>query len=248
MKLKPIVFLVAITFILISCLSTDKEIIPVVKKEKRLFPVLIDTLAEQAEYLETKIRLKANYKPITFKKITDTIFVNHDIYESLTGKMSETEYQNYMRYHRTNIIADNVTKPTANTIKIFVDTTAIISKIYFNRHAKKLILHKAYATYVVNTSVKDTVVLGLNSKMDMLLEALNKENEWKQIEGIQFIACATGRTLFVLPEKDTLITETTIFKGNFKTKLCLKLGSAYSNQFEGFIHETQLLDSDVDFY
>jgi hypothetical protein len=235
---------VFIFFIVIACARKETAIVP----KEPTFPVLIDSLVASADSLTLRRMVLSNYKPITFKRNQDTIYVNHSIRQNLSFGMSESNYLEYMHYHRTNIMADNVSKADSTNLSIFVDTTKVISKIDYDREKRIPFACKSYPTYIINTSVKDTVILGTNSNIDALLEAKNSENKWQRIEGIRFIACATGRTLFVLPEKDTIITAVAIHKGTFKTKLRMRLGTAYSNEFEGYLNTRQFILSDDDLY
>lgn len=239
MNYKQIVFFLFLNFLLFGCASTEKE-------NKPLYPVLKDTLVHKAEYAETKVTRRTNYKAISLGKLGDTVVV--DYYTgNFSRKMSESGYKNHMRYHRINIIAEGVFNPTADNIKVIVDTTQLIGKVEYHKSRKNHI-YKAYPTYIINTSLRDTIAIGIDNNINATLEAKNKKNKWIRIERIPFLVCGTGHQLFVIPNKDTIITSTPIFKGNFKTKLRLKLGDAVSNEFEGHIYEEQLKMSDLDFF
>ena len=240
MNFRNLLWYVLIFLFVIACAEKETSTI----KKEPTFPVLIDSLAASADSLELSNIIHSSYKPVTFKRNRDTIYVNHSIEQNLSGDMSEERYQEYMQYHRASVIADGVSLPSPENIKVFVDTTKIISKIGFDRKDSIRKSFKSYPTYFINTSVKDTVILGTNSNIDALLEAKNAKDEWQRIEGIQLIVCATGRTLFVLPEKDTIITATAIHKGSFKTKLRMRFGPIYSNEFEGYINEQQFIHAD----
>jgi len=248
MSFRSIIASIALIILVSACFSVDRKTQQATQKKKPAFPLLIDAFEDSAIYLETNFTQKSNYKPITYTRNLDTIIVNYILDQDIRRTKTKHEIQEYMHYHRINIIVDNVTGATDENIKVIVDTTTTISKVKYKRFSHLFTRHKAYPTYIINTSLKDTVILGYDSNIDALLEAKNRQNEWKRIESLELILCRTGRALFVLPKKDTIITATTIFKGNFKTKLRLRLGKAYSNEFEGFINEQQLSLSNVEFY
>lgn len=239
MKSKIIVFLVAITFIMMSCLSTDKEAIPVVNKEKRLFPVLIDTLPYKVTRMDVKFKKTGNYKPIFLGKFTDTIIINHYIGNGSMIRDTSATFKKHFKYYHRDI--GNYTTASPKNVTISIDTTTIIKQVDFQGISDGSFIFEAHPLYISNISKKDTVSLGFSYDIRTGLEAKNHEGVWQEIERVTFVGCPVGLKEFVLKPQDTIITSTPIFKGNFKTKLRLKLGETYSNEFDGYINEQQFI-------
>ncbi|WP_420572249.1 hypothetical protein [Kordia sp.] len=237
MKLKLFLFTISLMFV--SCFSAEKEKLPEVKKEKRLFPVLKDTLTYKATRLNIKFMKSSNYRPIFLGKFTDTLVIDHYVNRGSMLIDSFESFRKHFRYYHRDF--GKTTKASSKNINIAIDTTTIIKQVDFHDIGNNHFILKAYPLYISNISTKDTISLGFNFDIRTGLEAKNREGIWQPIERMTFVGCPVGLQEFVLKPGDTILTSTPIFKGDFKTKLRLRLGDTYSNEFEGYINEQQFV-------
>jgi hypothetical protein len=105
-------------------------------------------------------------------------------------------------------------------------------------------------TYIVN-STEDTIYFKAeDSRLEMVIEALNTEGKWKSIEHLPQAFCGHSFHLLYLPPNHHWSVTIPEYAGAFKTKLRVKLvykksktqeetSVIYSNEFEGNINPAQ---------
>lgn len=122
-------------------------------------------------------------------------------------------------------------------IKIIVDTLQIIKKedIFDNNN---FTFFDAYPI-IIKSKENDTIKIGVGNNISMTLEAKDSIGNWKPIEETFKYMCGTGLNTIILPPKTIIISSVMIYKGNYKTKLRIKLGGNFSNEFYGTINYRQ---------
>lgn len=134
------------------------------------------------------------------------------------------ENKEYRWYYDTNI-------------KITVDTLQKIKKenIFTNVNVS---FFDAYPI-IIKSKEKDTIKIGSGNKLPIVLEAKDSIGNWKPIEEQFKYGCGTGLNGIILPPKTIIVSSVMIYKGNYKTKLRIKLGENFSNEFNGTINYRQ---------
>ncbi|EPR73291.1 hypothetical protein ADIWIN_1722 [Winogradskyella psychrotolerans RS-3] len=122
---------------------------------------------------------------------------------------------------------------------------------YENKLLEKLekrskIHFKTFPVYVYNYGKEETIIQKpIAGDLFMLLEAKDKNEEWKPIEYLKQYSflCGTGHEDYRLKPKHFIFSTVKRYEGNYKTKLRVKLMSFnkiyYSNTFEGHINYSQ---------
>ncbi|GEM_PF-2522072 len=142
--------------------------------------------------------------------------------------------------------------PETADIKVVVDTKKTLNHAYqwkFNSSIGDYELvtdppsHSWYPVYIYNQDI-DTVEIGYDFTLDLFMEVLNRDGEWKSIHHPKPPGCGVGKYQIVLPPKEYAITAVPKYKGNFETRARLKLyghKEIYSNEFEVEINENQFI-------
>lgn len=117
---------------------------------------------------------------------------------------------------------------------------------------RKRIHYKTYPVYIYNYGESQTVIQKpITTELFILLEAKNKNNEWKPVEYFEQYGflCGTGHRDYVLKPKHYLLSTVKRYKGDFRTKLRVKFRSFdnifYSNEFEGYINYSQFQSDSI---
>ncbi len=96
-----------------------------------------------------------------------------------------------------------------------------------------------YPVFIDNVS-NDTLIIGFGNILPIIIEAKDKEDNWKPIQSRFIYDCGTGLTEFYLPPNQIAITAMKIFTGHYRTKLRLAFGYSnnviYSNEIDGQIN------------
>ncbi len=122
-------------------------------------------------------------------------------------------------------------------IKIIVDTLQNLKKedIFSNNNYT---FFNAYPI-IIKSKESDTIKIGIGNNLPIVLEAKDSIGKWKPIEEEFKYMCGTGLNTIILPPKTIILSSVMIYKGNYKTKLRIKLGENYSNEFYGTINYRQ---------
>ena len=223
--------------IAISCdRATNKDIDEV---ETFQFPKITDRFKNDTLELTSEIWLNyGDHNPYYFGKLTDSITIERYLrpmippppppgadtsewdFEPRKGKFDDyfLDWMDNRNYK---------TRDSANLI-IKVDTTQIINSNGRN----------AFPVLIKNITT-DTIYIGYGNQIPIITEAKSKNGEWKPIEEQYIYMCGVGLHSIILPPNELVITSELIYTGNFKTKLRLKMGNNYSDEFNGEINETQ---------
>lgn len=218
---------------MVSCVSKDTKV------EKLPVPVIVDTMGIQIEpfYGESEFPTNistARYQPYYIGRYIDTIFVCDLIgifppppEEGEWVPTCEYAYKSYYKYWESDDFKNykNFREDTVD-LKIYVDTSQKIVDLY--------------PTIVKNVGM-DSVDVGNGMSVSLILEALDYEKGWRPIQKDFMYLCGNGVSSLILPPENIIFTLTPRFKGLYRTKLRLKLGNNYSNEFEGSINPHQFI-------
>jgi hypothetical protein len=84
---------------------------------------------------------------------------------------------------------------------------------------------------------KQEIILGFGNHVPLIFEALDKENNWREISGIRKYTCAYKIQYILLKSNQIATVFEPKIKGDFKTKFRYRLKNVVSNEFEGSLNE-----------
>lgn len=96
---------------------------------------------------------------------------------------------------------------------------------------------------LINNSSKDTVCVGFG-ELSIRLQAQDTSGYWQDIEKGRMIGCGTGVPWLFIPSQKCLVTLVPVYNGVFETKLRLRIGNKYSNEFRGNINLSQFIQKE----
>lgn len=248
-------YLIKITLliILVSFFSCKNE--NPISEKKLDFPKIVDTSEIISTLRNSKWQEVVEYNFLYIGKKVDTIFPNYRLkYFSIIKPLppfpgndkKETSNVNHDSINKNNpmfrFYLDGFHKKEykyyeESNLDIKVDTSITIKKedYYFD---PKTPFYKAYPI-LITTKEKDTIIIGLQEIIPIELEAKDISGNWKPIEEKYKHYCGTGLGYILLPPKNIVLTSVFVYDGNYKTKLRIKLGKSYSNEFYGKINPKQ---------
>ena len=136
----------------------------------------------------------------------------------------------------------------SGVIKMLVDTTqniydygiakgVEIEEINIENVKSKMVAYKSYPLIIKNISSK---IISVLETPDLIIEAQYKKGVWKAIQNNDFkFFCATVANTINIPAGYLVIIPIPIYKGNFTTKLRVRLGKNVSNEYTGQINLEQ---------
>ena len=200
------------------------------------FPVFIEERDLELEIVNGIWRDHGNHNPLYFGKFSDTVLVKPvygrffapPILEGNTQKAIEIEKGIYDEYFLDWMDSRDYTRTDSAELKILIDTTQFISN-----DGKK-----AYPVMIENLH-SDTIYIGYGRYIPIVAEALNAQGKWQQIEERFIYMCGNGVESIILPPKQIVVTSQLVYTGEFDTKIRIKLGSCYSNEYWGSINFSQ---------
>jgi len=263
MKIKTIIFLIII-LALWSCDTIPADNNPeavIIDTPKWTMPYIVDTFNFRTAIRNQKEFGIANYLPLYFGKLDDTLFVNYFIknippppdpylvYQDSNGNTITKKYDKfkdhrndyywdrhdeYFPLHSSEILAlwDSI------PIDIHIDTTQTIRNIDFSASQDSTYAFMAYPVVLSNNTDKK-IRLGYGPHIELILEAKDKKGQWNPIERDYTYFCGTGLPVVVLPAGESVITSVKMYQGDFKTDLRLRTGNSLSETFQGSIYLTQ---------
>lgn len=181
------------------------------------FPVIIgDIFSTKNDWL------KPASKPLYIGVLKDTIVINTQLQYDYDWKPSDIHYD-------LNIIFED----TKNAkVDIFVN-----SKQDLNTTGKES--KYEFIPVLIKNLENDTIIIGETDYIPIILEAKDDNNEWKPIDGYFGYFCGTGIYPILLYPNHVVLTNFELpKKGDFSTKLRVKLGQNYSKEFGGIIQKS----------
>lgn len=171
--------------------------------------------------------------PLYIGKITENIKISYQTFETVKKTQTYKEYK----------------LPSKKSLEIFVDTSRIIGipmRLYQYSKVEKRNNKIANPIFIKNKS-KDTLNIGYAEYLPIIIEAKNRNGEWRPIQERMRFMCGTGISDFYCPPNNIVISAMQKYSGNFKTKLRLKYetfgseSSMFSNEINGEINEKQFI-------
>ena len=229
-------------------------------------PFILDTFGFRTNTLYRDEPGVANYYPLYFGPVKDTLEVNYSmrvypspspirVYTDSNGKDSiETpsdrhrdypepeEVETYEPYFLINSSV-NFTRADTAGVEVHVDTAQTIRNIDYASFQESTFAFWAYPVLITNNTGK-TVQVGYGRHLKLILEARDQYGNWRPLERSFLYACGTGVADIVLPPDQCVLTSVKIFRGEFQTELRLNLEGHYSESFHGSINLSQLRKSD----
>lgn len=212
-------------------------------------PVIIDTTNLDTIGIEDKQPAYVYYRQILYAGINkDTIYLP----DTTNIKAEEVKWEErklegkrvlVLGYKKTANIQDSL------VVNLFVDTKRIVYQkrqvFHINDEGSYPNLKPFEFEYEI---FKNHALVIYNNTLDTLkwievlpitIEAKNKEGDWQIIQKTRGATCGSSRTLVSFPKKQILIIPIPIYKGNFTTKLRVRLGKNVSNEYTGQINLEQ---------
>lgn len=224
--------------LLISCDRTEPRM--ALEKELDKFPKLIDVFNNQNLELPDYTWLNfGNHEPYYIGKLTDTIKLGRFIRPmelllpppgtDTTGwHIKPMKKGRFDHYFIDWMDPRQFKNRDSISLLIKIDSTRII-----NNDGRQ-----AFPVLIQNKSA-DTVTIGYGDHIPLIAEAKTTEGVWKPIEKRFVYGCGVGLHFIILPPDEIVITSQLIYSGTFKTKLRIKMGRHYSEEFPGAINPSQ---------
>lgn len=200
------------------------------------FPVIIDNDALVDDLTNVEVSYHGNHNPLYFGKLMDTIKVDKNIGVSLEVFLDEDEEivlvepRKFEKYFLDWMSEKRYKYWDSVDLNIFIDTTQVIGN---DRR-------RAFPVLIQNNH-SDTINIGYGRYIPIVAEAKNREGEWKPIEEPFIYMCGVGLETIILPPEEFVVTSQLMYSGKFKTKLRLRMGNNYSQEFKGCINDAQFL-------
>lgn len=107
----------------------------------------------------------------------------------------------------------------------------------------KISEYKCYKAYpiIISNDTDSTTIVGYGGNVPVILEALDKNKNWKQVEQRYVNQCGVGIKGILLKPKEMLCVLAPVYNGDFKTTLRYRLGNSYSSTFTGYISQKQFI-------
>ena len=213
------IFLFSFLLVTISLIACKEETVKKKTGAEFLFvtPVIVDTTKTKQEKLSETWVGTGDYAPLYIGKNKDSIFIQ-GIFYAIVNKTLD-------KYSVFEEARGKYKSPDSTDIKLIIDTS-------------KVILNQRYAVLVVNTT-RDTLSIGYETHLPIILEALDKRGLWKPIEEKYVYFCGTGLGTLFLPPDEIVITYAAVYTGEYRTKLRLRYGRVVSQTYTGSINLTQ---------
>lgn len=253
--MKKIIYILIIIIATISCNNH-----PVNQKDDKEFPVLLNV-----EKTTNKIKIDSTIRKSTSNilyigKLKDSIKLNYTYHDFPFGppppppeKMSKAdsiEWRNIIDpfvksfkehpiypYYRELEYKEEYIGWNKAKMLIEVDTSTITKQLVDYGYSEGK-FHPAYPVLIQNLE-KDTIQIGYDRFIPIILEAKDSTGTWKPIENMFRFMCGMGIGSIILPPKEIVITSKRFFNGKYSTILRIKLGTNYSNTFNGTINYSQ---------
>jgi hypothetical protein len=234
LRIIPLIF----TFLFLFCFSCKQA----EDKREHELPVLVDTFKYERIQFEADSASTTWYWPAYIGKLTDTIRIDYLLYPRFYSELNSLDTSFKYVFRDTIMFRDDDSASfSVNSeevfLKIYIDTTKMMSQFIIGRHD----VVKSFPVFIYNLSFVK-VILGADGIINLTYEALNPEGKWQAIEDkFRFDHCTNDYTRVLLPIGQIALTSAVIYKGSFKTKLRVRLGQFYSNEFSGSINLGQFV-------
>ena len=201
------------------------------------FPYLIDTSTYTTIKKQETYQSFATCDYLYVGKYRDTITVNYSLRLLEKGE-SYSGNNGVEGYSLSWILDGHYPLWEQSAIEVNIDTTKKIKDRDFTTMNWETVYYEAYPVLLRNVE-EDTIMIGLQMELALLLEAKDSLGNWQLIE--EEIGSFCGMELGgVLPPNEVVLTSVGIYQGAYETDLRLRIGNNYSLPFRGFITYSQL--------
>jgi hypothetical protein len=198
-------------------------------------PFIVDTFSGARKYKEAKMSSVSTRIPIYLGKHADTMF-NKSLEERGKWIWDNASYEFYQ------LAIPKKTKP-GTQFKIVVGDSIYTEPEYI-MYSDSLAQYYARPVFISNSSNAELIV-GQNSFVSIILEAIDLSGHWKPIEHLFQGRCALGLKFIILKPGQMLCVLMPVYKGSFHTKLRYRFGRIVSTEFTGTINTSQFLKADL---
>ena len=252
MKQSFIISLIFVLILFVSCIENTTQ-----KNEEQTdgifeFPKL-DGNTGNGVYIDTVKQLGLSRYPLEKNSISKNIIQLFDL------QYSDNSFQ---------LIQGSLQFSTTNDLGLYVDASQELTIKYKDDYippphtfdeSRNIIdeYHcpydsiKAFPAYIINFTDSIQGVQNHDGKIVVIQEALNTENEWKPIEYFSNSGCSYSNGITILDTNSYLIFGVHKYKGDFKTKLRLRLNTngniIISNEYIGYVNKSQIVEGENSF-
>lgn len=236
--------LICVSFV---CRGQSEIKLPQIISDKNIISQKFEKTSDINLFYHTKVQYLGNPQPSIKLSYTDYNWSNPILMNNYKRPTDNLNRQYKNDYKNIRIFVDTnqttlLTQTLADLSKITEEEIeAEMDRINNGEKATKEIpnivtYYDGFPVTIYNAEDKDFIV-GFGNHIPLELEALDKENNWKQIYGYRKYLCGTGIKYIMLKPKQIAIVFEPKLNGNFKTKLRYRLKNIVSNEFEGNIDE-----------
>lgn len=228
-----------------SCKNKNEPVVDVSNQEvndlqENQFPVIVDTMqsvvSKQDNYKDVP---DARYEPFYFGKLADSIIIgkshrNFPLPPDIGGCEFEefsNPYSDYFISFAKSLsdIHNLMEGDSSNSVEILVDNKSLVKE--------------CYPVFFTNTS-EHIIILGDDlAGVDMVMQGLNEDGVWQNIQERFDVMCGNGISAMILPPSESVVLLAPIYKGPFITQLRLKWNDFYSKPFMGTVNKNQFVIS-----
>lgn len=197
------------------------------------FPIIVDSINEKSTDFNSTTKISWEREVIYIGKYAKTI-ISKEVEDRRTP--IENHHENPCSPNYTSREKGSFDNLSNAKLEILVDTKQIIK---FSKWEKgKANYYNAYPLLIKNIENKD-IQIGYWYYIPALLEAKDENGNWITIEEYYIADCGTCMYQIYIKPNEILITTAVKYSGNFKTKLRIKIGENYSNEYIGYINKEQ---------
>lgn len=232
-------------YVIYDTKSVDEKYYSSEKHEFTNFPILFLGILNDTVKIDHKLYLYPipppppptiiDWLPLDNKQSSNVTAIDSIRHKKLLAKF-EKEYRDHpLEEFRDKFGFSHNKKTIINTKSalIKVDTINKISKHNFSHEE----YYKAYPIIISNT-INDTILIGNETSIPLVVEAKDSLNNWIGITRLNYHG-HPSEYYYYLPPGYSLISSTYITNGDYQTKLRIRLGSNYSNEWTGKINYSQ---------
>lgn len=244
--------------------SLPPEKVVSIEKENFTFPVVIDTSSFKSAQFKNSEPLAdwqraAQYHLLYIGKWQDTIYPDHGIMSypipppsnfppgsglepsDTIGWQDRLEKDKMFPYYRDWKSRVHYKSCRNSELSIKVDTRQKVKKFYYIFNYEELWAEPFFEAYpvIIENKENDTIEIASGNHVPMITEAKDSTGNWRPIEERYTHPSGVGVGAVILPPKEIGLSAAMIYHGNFSTTLRLRIGSTFSNEFNGHINYWQ---------
>lgn len=256
MKLLKAILFISILSILIGCSVADDERVVDEPVESIFKLPVLSNFPLDGDLVDVTKQLQSRSYPYSFTAYLNDTLVFNDTLD----------------YHKFNKNYDDKNHSFTNDVKLYVDDKQSFAGNYWEEYPYESLLMKLdengneirvkpytppykkvlkIPAFIYNPTDSIQSIVHHDGRMIFIQEALNENNEWKAIEYFAFSGCGNSYGTIPLDTNSFLMFGVNKYKGNFKTKLRVRLltnsGIIFSNEYDGKINIEQFVEDTTGF-